>query len=160
MFVAAGTRRWCEQMAKRTSKKREKLPPLIERYLQLLEQKIPTLLWKEVLASNVVFSNFRGRHVDGYQSIAQQIERWHRVMTRVSIQMIRMVDYPPEDSIDRTGRQLVKVDFVVKALWLNGVDPVGIVVQHFVIAMYHIRDGKIEEINEAWPVGKIPPTVG
>jgi hypothetical protein len=146
-------------MVKRTSIKREKLPALVERYLQLLEKKVPPSLWHEILAQGVVFDGGRGKSIVGYDAVSEQIKTWHEVIDRIEIQMLRMIDYPGESS-DKRGGRTVKVDFVAKGIWTATPAAVGVGVALPVIAMYEIRDGLVEEIREAWPRSRIPPTVG
>lgn len=146
-------------MTKRTSKQRHKLPPIIERYLKLLEKEVPTSQWREVLAERVTFDGGRGATIEGFDAVTRQIKEWHKVIDHIKIAMIRMTDYPGESS-DKKGGRTVKVDYVVKGIWIQNPGSAGVGVEIPVMAMYEIRDGLIEEIAEAWPRGRIPPTVG
>ena len=144
-------------MAKRTSKKREKLPEIIERYLQVLEQKVPRSDWPAVFRSDVKVNAGRGTVLEGAHAVVQAIEEWHASVTGITISMIRMIDYM-EESSDGTGRRTVKVDFKVRGMWVNPAAPGEVPVQIPVIAMYEIRDEAIDEIMELWPRGQLPPT--
>ena len=144
-------------MAKRTSKKREKLPAVIERYLQVLEGKLPRTEWRELFTHDVKVNAGSGNILHCADDVVQGIEKWHTTVTRVAVKLIRMIDYMDESS-DGTGRRTVKVDFTVHGTWVNSDEPGEVAVQIPVIAMYEIRDEAIDEIMEMWPRGRLPPT--
>ena len=148
-------------MKKRTSVKREKLPPLMERYLQIIEGKIPPAHWPEILAANVTYNGARGVITEGFDAVAMQLARWHTVMENIRIEMIRMVeDLEAREHRGHVPSLAMKIDFWVYSDWVSAPEPGRVPAKNLVIGLYEVRDDKIWEIHEMWPRARIPPTVG
>lgn len=113
-------------MKKRTSVKREKLPPLMERYLQIIEGKIPPAHWPEILAANVTYNGARGVITEGFDAVAMQLAQWHAVMENIRIEMIRMVeDLEAREHRDHVPSLAMKIDFWVYSDWVSAPKPSG-----------------------------------
>lgn len=117
----------------RTSKKREKLPPLIEAYLRVLEGRTPAEMLQELLTASARWREVN-QHLllDGVDAICAEIKRWLSSVKSTQIEMIRMTDQG----------DCAKVDFVVHTTLRK---PLPIPVELPVIGMYMIEDGKISE---------------
>ena len=127
----------------RTSKKREKLPALLEAYLQVLEGRTQVERLQQLLTSNARWTDGNQNFsLDGADAICAEVTRWLGSVKNTQIKMIRMTDQG----------DCVKVDFIVHT---KLVQPLPIPVELPVMGMYMIEDGKIAELLEHW--AQIPP---
>ena len=127
----------------RTSIKREKLPSLLETYLQVLEGQVPVEWLRDLLTANAQWTEANQNYsLNGAAAICAEVTRWLGSVKGTRIKMIRMTDQG----------DCVKVDFVVHTTL---VQPLPIPVELPVMGMYMIEDGKISELFEHW--AQIPP---